>query len=287
MSTTFFGCPSGTDGNIVMLGIPFDHGSTAHPGCADAPNLLRLMTSKYDLKSRDLFDKSTNQKILSARCISDFGDITYQAEQYRLDYFQNITLLSQSICDSRKIAFSIGGDHLATLPLIKGAVASADSPIQVIQIDAHTDYNKIKQGCSATHANFMYEVSTLTHVKKVIQIGVRGIDSPPNDLPRHIIQTHVSQLAQHLIPNIPTYLTIDTDGFNPVQFSGVSFPEPGGLVLSDLDNILNDIYRCSSFIIGVDWMEYNPKYDTRNMITGKHIIQGVLKILSILGRHHV
>lgn len=282
MSTTFFGASKGVSGNVVMVGIPFDHGSTAHPGCANAPAILRLLSSGYHLSDEPLIDKATGNTLIKPTVVSDFGDITFSSSLCRESYFNDVKDISKKIIEAKKICFAVGGDHLVSLPLIQG-VSKATKSFQVVQIDAHTDYAKQDSNRLPTHANFMSQVENIDNVEKIIQIGVRGIHHNQEPMPELFSLSTVQKLNEELIPGVPVYLTIDTDGFSPSQFSAVSFPEPGGITLHDLNTILTTLSAKKSKIIGVDWTEYNPSYDTKNTITGRYILQGILSILSYLG----
>jgi arginase family enzyme len=77
---------------------------------------------------------------------------------------------------------------------------------------------------------------------------------------------------------VPTYLTVDTDGFDPRLAAAVNFPEHEGLTLADLDDVLSQIAAVST-LVGADWTEYNPSLDSKNALTGQFILRGLARIL--------
>jgi agmatinase len=282
METTFFGCKFGIEGKVVMLGLQFDHGSTSYPGCHGAPRELRALTSGYDLSKGFIWDKKYRQKILTNLLISDMGDIPYAASKSRDEYFSEVMNYSEALVNQQKIPFSIGGDHLISFPLISGFSNALSKKFQIVQIDAHTDYDTFDPKKLLTHATFMGGIHNIKNVEKIIQIGVRGFSPDEELLGNKIINCSIDNLYEELIPEMPIYFTIDTDGFDPSIMGAVSFPEPNGLYLNDLSSILKIFTAKRCNIEAIDWTEYNPTYEQKNLITGYNISLGMILILQHL-----
>ena len=54
------------------------------------------------------------------------------------------------------------------------------------------------------------------------------------------------------------YLSIDLDGLDPAFAPGVSHPEPGGLTVRE---VLNVVHQLDGPIVGADIVELNPHRD--------------------------
>ena len=60
----------------------------------------------------------------------------------------------------------------------------------------------------------------------------------------------------------PVYISLDLDGLDPAFAPGVSHPEPGGL---SVRNILDVLSRVTAPVIGADIVEFNPDRDLNDM----------------------
>ena len=60
----------------------------------------------------------------------------------------------------------------------------------------------------------------------------------------------------------PLYVSLDLDGLDPAFAPGVAHPEPGGLSTRDVVDLL---HRIRAPIAGIDIVEYNPRFDHRDL----------------------
>jgi arginase family enzyme len=75
-----------------------------------------------------------------------------------------------------------------------------------------------------THATFVAHLLREHGVRRVIQIGVRGVLPMSPALPDRLLPVRVDELKAALLPDVPVYLTIDTDGFDPSIAPAVGYP---------------------------------------------------------------
>ena len=280
-TATFLGCQSGTGGQVVFVGLPFDHGSTAHHGCAKAPAVIRMLTSVHELGAGSLFDLGQKRVILEGSMIFDLGDIAYRASQSRENYRQFVRRATTTLAREGKKLLALGGDHLVTLPLVEG-LADVHKTIQIVQLDAHSDYIEVAADTLPTHANFMHRIAKIPAVKRIVQIGVRGSSTYQAILPDKIKHCSPDELNRYLLPDVPVYLTVDTDGFDPGVAPAVGHPEPGGLSWANFEEILRQIVLANLPLIGADWTEYNPAFDPGNYLTGRMVTAGLIQITASL-----
>jgi arginase family enzyme len=297
---TLFGCPTGADGDVVVLGAPYDRGTPSeHAGCASAPAALRRVSAPSSCRAdrHGLYDLARRDRLFSRAAVTDLGDIRFHPQSSDDAYLSKITDAARILTKEGKRPLVLGGDHVITLAILRGiAQARAGKPFQVVQLDAHQDIEHVEPHERPTHGSFIAHVVTEKLAERIIQVGVRGYSwgehdcaSLPNVVSLRGVDSSSSwstKLAATLLHGVDTYLTIDTDGFDPGLAGAVNFPEHEGLTLADLDIALERIASVASVagstLIGADWTEYNPSLDTKNALTGHFIVRGLGKILRAL-----
>lgn len=60
----------------------------------------------------------------------------------------------------------------------------------------------------------------------------------------------------------PVYVSLDLDVLEPMLAPGLSHPEPGGLSVRDVLDVLAAI---QTTVVGADIVEYNPRNDVRDL----------------------
>jgi arginase family enzyme len=60
----------------------------------------------------------------------------------------------------------------------------------------------------------------------------------------------------------PVYISLDLDVLEPMLAPGVSHPEPGGLTVREVLEVLAAV---RSPVVGADIVEYNPRNDVRDL----------------------
>jgi arginase family enzyme len=184
-----------------------------------------------------------------------------------------------------KRVLGLGGDHLVSLPLIRGATR-ARGALQVLQLDAHTDFQPVDAHEVASHANFVHFLAEDPLVSRITVVGVRGYSRDLYPLPENHRAVELAQVAQTLLPGVPVYLTVDTDAFDPSIAPGVGHPVLHGLHWDAIGHVLDAIERTGCELVGADWTEYNPEYDTKHHLTALGIVESLIAIASTLAKHH-
>lgn len=281
---TLFGCQTGGDGDVVIIGVPYDRGTdSSKSGCARAPQALRALSSPEELKIRNghLYDLGRRQNIVEGRRVSDVGDVRFRPHQTDADYLAFVSEMSCAIASENKRVLALGGDHSITLAVTRG-LRDAERTFQVVQLDAHHDYAPLVETERPTHATFVANLISEGIARQVTQIGVRGLSWGTAPMPETIKPISLEALASTLLPGVDVYLTVDTDAFDPAVAPGVSYPVPEGLTLSALTTAIGVIRQLGLNVIGADWTEFNPVYDTRNEITGRVVLRGLASLLECL-----
>ncbi len=281
---TLFGCMPGHSGNVVVVGVPYDRGSDAYrAGCAEAPERIRQSSGPNTMRktSGAVIDLATHKVLFTNPALSDLGNIRFrQGMQTDEIYLEYVSSVMGTLASEGKKTLTLGGDHLVTLAVLRG-YAKAKRKVQVVQIDAHHDYGTWEAGEIPTHGTFMSFVAKEGLASRVIQVGVRGLAGGEHAAPPGFQITSPDHIHEALEDGTDVYLTVDTDGFDPSIAPGVSYPEPEGLSIQSLSQIIEQIRRNHN-IVGSDWMEFNPRFDTANGVTGKFIVQGLARIIEAM-----
>src|SRR5467141_1790002 len=176
---TFLGAPyvkklDDLQADFAVLGVPFDEGTWGQPGERYGPRDLRESSMEY---AHDLTDGfyyiDGDRTVLKGRRWVDVGDVivypTVPAETGG-----KITAAVKKILAKKTFPIILGGDHSITFPVIR----AFDVPLTVVHIDAHLDTWNGAKG-NLDHASWVLRVAKLPSVKKIVQLGMRGI---ANDL---------------------------------------------------------------------------------------------------------
>ena len=280
---TLFGCATGVGGRAVVLGVPYDRGThPLHAGAAGAPATLRRLSAPTHCRAdrHGIYDHARKERVLAAEAFSDLGDVRFRVRRPDAEYLDQIADATRVLAQEGRKPVLLGGDHLITLPSLRG-IAKAIGPVQMVQVDAHHDYERLEEGEVPMHASFVSHLVREGLVARVVQVGIRGYDWGEAPAPEGVVGARPEDVGRALLPGVPVYVSIDTYAFDPTVAGAVNFPEPEGLTLTDLDMVLAQA-RMAGSLIGADWTEYNPNLDTKNSLTGLFILRGLIRVLRAL-----
>ena len=159
----------------------------------------------------------------------------------------------------------LGGDHTATVPVIE-ALAPSFPELRILQLDAHPDTREEFLGERYNYASAMARVMDVVDPVRVFQIGMRTgsreeyLNRRPNFFP--VLAGHPVDVVRGLLPRLrdhPLYVTIDVDVLDPSEAPGTGSPEPGGLRVPELLEIVRMLGDCQ--IIGGDLVEVAHAWD--------------------------
>ena len=240
---------------ITLQGILYDEKSSYLKGPALAPPRIR---NSFKSPSANYF--AENGQEIKPEIFDDKGDFEINT------YFDIENITFKNLKNSEHL-LTLGGDHSITYPLIK-ALNRAHGPVDMIQIDAHTDLYDIFEGDKLSHACPFARIMEEKLVNRLIQIGIRTLSTHQREQSEkfgvEIIEMRQIHKATSLDLKNPVYISLDMDALDPSYAPGVSHHEPGGLSTRELLNIIQAI---NVPILGADIVEYNPTRDI-NDITG-------------------
>jgi arginase family enzyme len=101
---------------------------------------------------------------------------------------------------------------------------------------------------------------------RLVQVGIRAATQHQRDQAKKfnvdVIDMKVWESGRRPKAGGPTYLSLDLDGLDPAFAPGVSHPEPGGLSVRDVVNVIQSL---QGPIIGADIVELNPSRDVNGL----------------------
>lgn len=256
------------DADLAVFGIPYDSDISGRSGTAKAPEVLRnssIQSSPFNEEFKS-FEKLN---------IFDIGDFIPSGGIE--DYFKDIEDFTADLVKNNKFFVMIGGDHSASIPVLRGIDDAVDEDFGIVYVDAHFDLHDEVQGnkfSSTSVARRALELKHISGTENLVFIGTRTIDREEHAFKTsNMLNCFTSVLchriesdrigtmaAQKLKKYSKVYLTLDVDCLDPAYAAGVSHPQFAGLYGRQLLNILHELFKNLN-IIGMDIVEMAPGLD--------------------------
>lgn len=259
--------------DVAFVGIPFDGGTTNRAGARHGPREIRSQSS--------LIRRVHHTTLVSPYDlvrVGDLGDVPVNPISI-LETLSNIETFFDRIRKARTLPISAGGDHLVTLPILRGLAKK--EALGLIHFDAHSDTNDTYFGDNPyTHGSpFRRAVEEgLLDPKRCIQIGIRGAIYHASDYDfakavgiRIVFMEELSARgvddvlaeAKTIVADIPTYVSFDIDSIDPSMAPGTGTPEIGGLTSLQAQQLIRGLRGLN--IVGGDVVEVSPPFDLGNI----------------------
>ncbi len=304
---TFLGVPSCdlaessgyADADVVILGAPFDGGTSHRPGTRFGPQAIRSTDYLgHDGSRPSLALRTDGLKDLKVYDAGDVmmtpGDITAALGA--------LEAAVQTVTESGAIPLILGGDHSIAFADATGvANALGHGRISMTHFDAHADTGDIEFGSLWGHGAPMRRLieSGALRGDRFLQIGLRGYWPEPATLDWMAGQAmrsyEMTEIVHRGLTDCLTeafgiaiddcdgvFLSVDIDVCDPAHAPGTGTPEPGGLSARQL---LDSVRRiCLELpVVGIDVVEVSPPYDHAD-ITAALANRVVLEALSAIAR---
>ncbi|USG67874.1 agmatinase [Brevibacillus ruminantium] len=265
------------DADVAVLGVPYDTGVGFLSGCRFGPRRIREISTHYARGDAGFYDPERDEVFLGAPFkIVDVGD----ADVVHGDIEGSFTAIEYAVSKIREkgaIPAIMGGDHSISIPIARGLKAEGD--VTVIQLDAHLDWSDAPGGQRLGNGSPMRRMSEMSHIKEMVQIGLRGLGSSRKEdfdaakayhskliSAKEAMQLGVEGVLQKIPKAEKYYVTIDIDCFDISLATGTGSPSPGGFSYDFLNDILIGIAEKGN-VICFDLVEVAPQYDPTNSTT--------------------
>lgn len=255
--------------DIGLIGVPWDGGTTNRAGARHGPRQLRDLSTMI----RAVHPTSGIRPFEIANC-ADLGDVSPNPADID-DTLERITAFYKSLAHGRIVPLTAGGDHLCSLPVLRGIAAG--EPLGMIHFDAHTDlFDGYFGGSRYTHGTpFRRAIEEgLLDPKRVVQIGIRGTMYDGEDIEwgreQGVTIVEVDELmedghgaviekARTIAGERPTYVSFDIDFIDPAYAPGTGTPEIGGPNTWTAQQLVRGLGGLN--LVGADLVEVAPPFD--------------------------
>jgi len=271
--------------DLAIFGIAYDRSVFFRRGAAGGPARMRELSSKIP-------PCTESGASLNARTVLDLGDIVPGSQDDELIPYHNEIRDRWRSARSRGLPLVLGGDHSISIPLFTAAARTSSGPFGVIWIDAHPDLCDEYDGSRFSHASVLRRAldAPNLHPEAVTMLGVRSYEVEELDYlaanPINVM-TAAALASQHALDvgrglveryrDIPVYLSIDIDAFDPAYAPGTGIPDAGGL---STRWVLDLLHQFSSLdVLGIDLVEVAPPLDVPSDATSLLALKLILEML--------
>ena len=285
--------------DVVVVGAPFDGGTSHRPGTRFGPQAIRMTDYLAHNGSRPSLALRTDG--LTDLRVVDAGDV----EMYSGDIEQALPALEaavEKVARSGAIPVVLGGDHSIAFADAKGvANVLGHGRVSLIHCVAHADPGDTECGSLWGPGQPMRRLieSGALRGDRFLQLGLRGYWPEPPTLDwmarQRMRSYEMTEIGHRGLGECLTeafaiavddcdgvFLSVDIDVCDPGHAPGTGTPEPGGLTAREL---LDAVRRtCLELpVVGVDVVEVSPPYDHAD-ITAALANRVVLEALSAIAR---
>jgi len=261
----------------VVVGGPFDGGTSHRPGCRFGPGAIRATDYLPHNGSRPHLALGVDP--LLELPVVDVGDVLMVPGEIETA-LAALEAAVERLARSGTVPVVLGGDHSIALPDVTGVARHVGwGRVSVIHFDAHADTGNTQFGSLYGHGTPMRRLieSGATRGDRFLQIGLRGYWPEPETLDwmaeqgmRSFEMTEV--VARGLDACLDdafaiatddcdaVFVSVDVDVVDPGLAPGTGTPEPGGLTGRQL---LDAVQRITMElpVAGLDIVEVSPPYD--------------------------
>lgn len=272
--------------DVAILGLPFDGAVTNRPGARHGPAAVRAASQLIRG-----YNPATGADPFRVARVADLGDVNATP----LDLAAALAAIAARVAEIATAGarvMTVGGDHLTTLPVLRGL--RHGQALGLVHFDAHSDTAELNFGSPLGHGTpFRRAVEEgLLDPRRIVQIGIRGSGYGPGDLDwaegagvRIIAIEECEALgpagvvaeARRVVGAGPCWLSFDVDCLDPAFAPGTGTPEWGGLTPREALAMLRGLAGLD--IIGGDVVEVAPAYDHAEVTA----IAGATVLFEMLG----
>jgi agmatinase len=250
---------------FCVAGLPIDLGTTNRAGAREGPAAIRAA-------SRMLRDgvHPASWRDPMALDLADIGNLATVLG----DIPASFARIEAQVADLAHVV-ALGGDHGATLPLLRALRRRLGRPLALVQFDAHVDTWPDSFGQPMGHGSVFFRAieEELVDPRRMVQVGIRSpVDRATWDwtLARGVTVLDAQRVHEagpaataaeilRVAGGAPAYLSFDIDALDPAFAPGTGTPEIGGLATWQAQAILRALGPLD--FVGMDVMEVAPAYD--------------------------
>jgi agmatinase len=286
--------------DVVIVGAPFDGGTSHRPGARFGPQAIR---------STDYLAHDASRPHLALRVdalrdlrVVDAGDVDMLPGEIEAA-LGRLEAAVRTVAAAGAVPVVLGGDHTIALPDVTGVARHLGmGRVSVVHFDAHADTGDTQRGSLLGHGTPMRRLieSGAARGDRFLQLGLRGYWPGPEvlawmaeqgmrsfemaEVVRRGLDACLSEAFAIAVDDCDgVFLSVDVDVVDPGMAPGTGTPEPGGLTSREL---LDAVRRCALElpVVGMDVVELAPAYDGPGEVTAFLANRVVLEALSGIAR---
>jgi agmatinase len=259
-----------TDAQLVVMGIPFDSGTTYRSGSRFGARAIREQ-SGYAAAFRPVYPWT--EDITDRYRVIDFGDVVALPGSAAVDLMLSMTeAVAARIFASGARLLSLGGDHTIPYGPVRAA-AKQFGPLALIHIDSHQDSyssDDLLGFRQINHGTFATDLAVEGHIDltQSTQVYIRTIQPETPGGGYRIIYANEAlamtpeALAGEVrarIGDAPVYITLDIDALDPAFAPGNGSPVAGGPSTGEVRRFVQALAGLN--VVAADIVEINPMFD--------------------------
>ena len=261
----------------VIVGAPFDGGTSYRSGCRFGPQAMRITDYLPHDGSRPSLALGVDP--LKELGVVDIGDVEMPSGDTELSLTRLEAQIAQ-LAAANIIPIILGGDHSIALPDVTGIAHHVGfGRVSVIHFDAHADTADMQFGSLYGHGTPMRRLieSGACRGDRFLQIGLRGYWPEDETLQwmadQGMRSFEMSEIVARGLDAVldeafdiatddcdAVFLSVDVDVVDPGSAPGTGTPEPGGLTSRQLLDAVRRI-AMELPLAGMDVVEVAPPYD--------------------------
>ncbi|MBN2230955.1 MAG: arginase family protein [Candidatus Thorarchaeota archaeon] len=281
---TFFGIQPPSSGlpDVGILGIPYDITSSYMPGTRFGPDAIRQATDSershsYPLTiGKEIPRLESLTKTLTLEDIGDLEIMQRMPDAAAIDISEACAKLAPM---NSKLVF-LGGDHFITYPILKGLKRGRPCRYGLLYLDAHADLYDDMGGYQLSHATTVRRIidHDLVQLEDIIAYDLRSalpehrreLDPPT----RSTVHSRIVEMGNQV--DI-IYISVDIDVLAPQIVPGISHPESGGILMTELISLIQTAFSTKK-VRYADIVELNPLIDKTGItaISARDILKELL-----------
>jgi agmatinase len=282
---TFLGVPaadlddaaSWAGADVVIIGAPFDGGTSHRPGTRFGPQAIRIADYLPHDGSRPSLALGVDP--LQDLKVVDAGDIEMPSGDTEIS-IRRLEDAVHKAAAGGAIPLILGGDHTIAFPDATGVARHVGwGRVSMIHFDAHADTGNEQFGALHGHGTPMRRLIESGAVRgdRFLQMGLRGYWPEPETLDWMAGQNmrcyEMSEVVARGLDECLTeafgiatdecdgvFLSVDVDVVDPGMAPGTGTPEPGGMTGRQLLDAVRRI-AMEMPLAGIDVVEVSPPYD--------------------------
>lgn len=246
---------------VHLLPVPLELTVSYGGGTARGPEAI--LEASYQLENYD--------REFECEPGPDYGIYTWPALQLGTDEhacFRQITQKVKEIYQPERLLGVLGGEHSLTAPVVNALLECRQSPLTVVQIDAHCDLRQEYEGNPLSHACVSRRLLDFKGVEQVLQLGIRSLCTEEADVLKtdgrvrawfaeDVSADNYQQEFCERLKGKDVYLTLDVDGFDPSIMPSTGTPEPAGLSFQQALKIVRLVTEHAN-LVAFDCVELAP-----------------------------